>query len=187
MHAHHNDLLVGHLGWNQTITTIKKAKTVARAFVEHLVCVHGAPECLILDQGKEFLNEVLVNINNDLWVHHLKTTAYHPQTDGLMERFNLTLQNMLSMYVAEHQCDWDTYIPYVLAAYHCSVNEATRETPFYLVFSWDHYLPINVSLGLPQVQAGDDSGNYQSSLVERLMHAFHTVKSHQLEAQEWNC
>ncbi len=128
----------------------KKAEMVAWVFVEQLVCIHGAPECLLSDQGKEFLNEVLLSVNNELWVHCLKTTAYHPQTDGLTERFNLMLQNMLSMYVADHQCDWDTYIPYVLAAYCCLVNEAMLETPFYLVFGWDHYLPIDVSLGLPR-------------------------------------
>lgn len=160
---------------------------VVWVFVEQLVCVHSAPECLLSDQGKEFLNEVLSSMNNDLWVHHIKTTMYHPQTNSLTERFNSTLQNMLSMYIAEHQHNWDTYIPYMLVAYHCSVNKATMETPFYLVFGQDHYLPIDMLLRLPQAQAEDDAGNYQSRLVEQLMHVFHADKGHQLKAQEWNC
>ncbi|ELR23829.1 integrase core domain containing protein [Acanthamoeba castellanii str. Neff] len=100
----------------------KRAETVARAFVEQLVCNHGAPECLLSDQGHKFLNKVLASVNANL------------HTDGLTKQFNSTLQNMLSMYVTEHQCDWDTYIPYVLAAYWCSVNKATLKTPFYLMY-----------------------------------------------------
>jgi hypothetical protein len=165
----------------------KKAETVARAFVEELICVHGAPESILSDQGREFLNEVLTSINSDLHVHRLKTSAYHPQTDGLTERFNSTLQNMLSMYVADHQRDWDIYIPYVLAAYRCSVNEATLETPFYLMYGRDHYMPIDVSLGLPRARADDGGEDYRSGLVERLMIAFKTARENQVLAQEKNC
>ncbi len=165
----------------------KCATMVAWAFVEQLVCVHGAPESLLLDKGCEFLNEVLASMNLDLHVHCLKTLAYHPQTDGLMEHFNSMLQNMLSMYVSDHQCNWDTYIPYVLAAYCCSVNKAMMEMLFFLTFGRDHYLPINVSLSLPQVRADEDTEDYHSRLVEQLMLAFCAAKEHQLEAQEHNC
>src|SRR3989344_396490 len=163
----------------------KCATTVTQAFVEQLVCVHGAPESLLSDQGPEFLNEVLTSMNSDLHIHRLKTSAYHPQMDGLTEHFNSTLQNMLSMYMSDHQRDWDTYIPCVLATYHCSVNEAMMETLFFLTFGRDHYLPIDVSLGLPWARADEDTEDYRSGLVERLMLAFHAAKEHQLK--ERNC
>jgi hypothetical protein len=102
--------------------------------VKQLVCNHGALECLLSNQGCEFLNEVLISVNTDLCVHCLKMLAYHLQMDSLTERFNSMLQNMLSMYVTEHQCNWDTYIPYVLVVYWCLVNEVTLETPFYLMY-----------------------------------------------------
>jgi hypothetical protein len=174
--------------WPVVVALLDKwAETVVRAFVEQLVCNHGALECLLSDQGCEFLNEVLISVNADLCVHCLKMLVYHLQTDGLTECFNSTLQNMLSMYVTEHQRDWDTYIPYVLVVYWCSVNKATLEMPFYLMYGQDHYLPINVSLGLPQAQSEEDVGDYQSGLMERLMQAFQVAKEHQLEAQERNC
>jgi hypothetical protein len=165
----------------------KKAETIVWAFVEDLICVHGAPESLLSNQGHKFLNEVLAGINNDLQVHQLKTSVYHPQTNGLTEQFNSTLQNMLSMYIADHQRDWDIYIPYVLVAYQCSVNEATLETPFYLMFGRDHYLLIDVSLSLPQAQADDGGKDYQSGLVKQLMVTFRTTREHQVQAQEKNC
>lgn len=95
----------------------KKAKTMAKAFVKQLMCTHGAPECLLSDQGCEFLNNVLQRVNNNLHIHKLQTSVYHPQTDGLIKQFNSTLQHMLSMYITEHQHDWDVYLPYMLSAY----------------------------------------------------------------------
>ncbi len=164
----------------------KKADTVAKAFVEHLVCVHGAPECLLSDQGKEFLNDVLQRVNEDLAIHKLKTSAYHPQTDGLVERFNSTLQNMLSMYVADNQRDWDAYLPYVLSAYRSTVHEATKETPFFLVYGRDHYLPLDVTLGLSRREERGTIGDYRSELVRRMADAFRSARHCQAEAQERN-
>jgi hypothetical protein len=166
----------------------KKAETVARAFVEHLVCVHGAPESVLSDQGREFLNEVMQSVNADLRIHKLKTSAYHPQTDGLVERFNSTLQTMISMYVADHQRDWDAYMPYVLSAYRCSVHEATQETPFFLVYGRDPFLPIDIAMGLPRTANEDnaDDGDYRSGLVGRLQQAFASARENQVAAQDKN-
>jgi len=59
------------------------------------------------------------------------TTAYHPQTDGLVERFNHTLIDMLAKRVERSGRDWDTQIPYVLFAYRASLQESTGESPFF--------------------------------------------------------
>jgi len=143
----------------------KQAATVAHAFVEHMVCVHGAPESVLSDQGWEFLNNVLKRVNDDLHVHKLTTSAYHPQTDRLAKWFNGTLQNMLSMYMADNQKDWDSYLPYVLAVYRAAVHELTKETLFFLVYGCDHYLLLDVALGLPQRDRGSSLEDYWSNLV----------------------
>ena len=59
------------------------------------------------------------------------TTAYHPETDGLVERFNGMLTSMLSMYVSGHRRDWDTFLPFVMFAYRKSIHESTQVTPFF--------------------------------------------------------
>ncbi|UYV80763.1 hypothetical protein LAZ67_19001657 [Cordylochernes scorpioides] len=59
-------------------------------------------------------------------------TAYHPQTNGLTERFNKTLGDMLSMYTGVEQKDWDQVLPYVTFAYNTAKQEATGYTPFFL-------------------------------------------------------
>jgi hypothetical protein len=164
----------------------KKADTAVKAFVEQLVCVHGAPECLLSDQGKEFLNDVLWCMNDDLAIHKLNMLTYHPQMDRLVEQFNATLQGMLSMYIADNQCNWDTYLPYVLVAYQLTMHNATWETPFFLVYRWDHYLLLDVSLGLPQWEQLGIAAKYRSELVHQLADTFQVAQQCQMEAQEHN-
>ena len=70
-------------------------------------------------------------------VKKIDTTAYHPQTNGLTERFNRTLTDMLAKRVEKNGKDWDTHLPFVLFAYQASTQESTKESPFYLMYGWD--------------------------------------------------
>ena len=58
------------------------------------------------------------------------TMAYHPQTDGLVERFHRTLTDMLAKMVVKGGKDWDKHLPYVLFAYRSNVQKSTGENPF---------------------------------------------------------
>ena len=79
----------------------------------------------------------------------LHTTAYHPQTDGLVERFNSSLCDGLSMYVSTHQKDWDKHLPLFLFAHRVAPNATTGESPFYLLYGREPRLPLDVTLLLP--------------------------------------
>ena len=79
----------------------------------------------------------------------VNTTAYHPQTDGLVERFNNTLAEAISSYVSSNQLDWDVYIPAILFAYRTSPCVSTGDTPFYLLYGRKLRLAPDVSLLLP--------------------------------------
>ena len=122
---------------------------IVQLFVEELVSRHGAPRTLLSDRGKNFLSKLVQEICDLFAVKKVNTTAYHPQTDGLTERFNHTLCNMLSMYVSKHQRDWDRFIPFALFAYRTATQESTKETPFYLIYGRDPCLPLDVVLSAP--------------------------------------
>ena len=106
------------------------ASTIARIMVEEIICRHGAPSRIISDCGPAFLGEVLKSIYTLLDIKKSNTTTYHPQTDGLTERFNKTLVQTLSMYVDTHQKDWNEYITFALFAYRSSIQSTTKEKPF---------------------------------------------------------
>lgn len=88
---------------------------VARELIAFFAQV-GIPEEILTDQGSNFMSTML-EIYRLLQVKRIHTTLYHPQTDGLVERFNGTLKMMLRKFVSRSQKDWDKCLPHLLFAY----------------------------------------------------------------------
>ena len=109
------------------------------------MCRHGCPEVIHSDQGRNFEANLIKEICKRLNIKKSRTTPYHAQGNGQTERFNHTLCSMLAMYVQEDQHDWDEKLPFVMMAYRTSMNETTRETPFFLFYGRRARLPVDVA------------------------------------------
>uniref|UniRef100_A0A9J7ZK80 ribonuclease H n=1 Tax=Cyprinus carpio carpio TaxID=630221 RepID=A0A9J7ZK80_CYPCA len=94
----------------------------------------GLPAEILTDQGTPFMSRIMADLCKLLKVRQIRTSVYHPQTDGLVERFNKTLKQMLRRVVAEDQRDWDQMIPYVLFGIREVPQASTGFTPFELLF-----------------------------------------------------
>ncbi len=94
----------------------------------------GIPTEILTDQGTPFMSRLMADLCQLLRVKHLRTTVYHPQTDGLVERFNQTLKQMLRRVAAEDRRDWDQMLPYVLFGIREVPQASTGFTPFELLF-----------------------------------------------------
>ena len=117
--------------WPEVFATCdQSALTIARLLVEQVISRHGVPAELLSDRGKAFLSRLLHEVYDLMGMKKVNTTAYHPQTDGLVERFNHTLTSMLAKTVKQNGSDWDKHLPYVLYAYRTSPQESTKESPF---------------------------------------------------------
>ena len=81
-----------------------------------------------------FTSQLMKEIQYLLHVKAIKTTPYHPQTDGLVEWFNKTLKSMLRTYVTESGKDWDKLLPYLLFAYQEVPQASTGFAPFELLY-----------------------------------------------------
>ena len=92
------------------------AQTVAKLFVEGVMCRHGAPQEILSDRDPSFLSEFFLEVCRLLEVKKVNTLEYHPQTDGLVERFNATLTDMIAKTTEKHGHDWDCHLPYFLYA-----------------------------------------------------------------------
>ena len=90
------------------------AQTVARLFVEEVVCRNGAQQELLSDRGPNFLSELFLEVCRLLGVKKVKMSGYHPQTDGLVELFNATLTDIIAKTTEKHGRDWDHHLPYLL-------------------------------------------------------------------------
>ena len=82
---------------------------VALEFCQHWVFSYGAPVSLLSDNGGQFVSKFFQAVCKALNIHNAFTTAYHPQTNGQVERFNRTLKSARRRYVAEDQKSWDVY------------------------------------------------------------------------------
>ena len=132
----------------------QEATTVAKILVDEFVSRFGTPLQLHSDQGTNFESNVFREMCSLLGVDKTRTTALHPQSDGMVERFNRTLESMLSAFVAENQRDWDKLLPYLMMAYRSSEHETTGVSPVEMMFGRPINLPIDLYLGRPE---GEDS------------------------------
>ena len=75
------------------------------------------PSEILTDQGSNFTSKLLSELYQLLKIQGVRTSPYHPQSDGLVERFNQTLKMMLRKVVTKEGKDWGKLLPHVLFAY----------------------------------------------------------------------
>ena len=114
------------------------AESVAEEMVKMFARV-GLPEEILTDQGSNFTCQLLAEMYRLLHVHSTRTSPYHPQTDGVVERFNRTLKSMLRKVAIQEGKDWDKMIPYVLFAYREVPQSSTGFSPFELLYGREVY------------------------------------------------
>ena len=98
------------------------------------------------DQGKTFESNLFQEMTKILGIKKTRTTPYHPQSDGLVERMNRSLKDMLSKVVNSQQDDWDLRIPQVLLAYRTMVLTSTGFSPHRIMFGREARMPIDLML-----------------------------------------
>lgn len=120
------------------------AKTIARKFIKHVINNEGIPSEILTDQGTNFQSATMKELCHQLGIKRLRTTVYHPQTDGAVEKFNRTLGDMLTMHFADNPADWDSYLDYCVGTYNRTPHTSTKDTPFYLLKGRDALEPTDV-------------------------------------------
>uniref|UniRef100_A0A8C7WVX5 Integrase catalytic domain-containing protein n=1 Tax=Oryzias sinensis TaxID=183150 RepID=A0A8C7WVX5_9TELE len=162
------------------------AETVARCLFEDYVLVHGVPEVLHSDQGRQFEAEVIQNLCRLLGIAKTRTAAYNPKSDGMVERHNRTLIDQLAKMLLSHGGEWDDHLKSVAFAYNTSKHSSTRFTPFYLMHGREAQIPAEVLIpsGVGGIGSAATLPLYVSSLVGRLEIAFSAARVNEAEAQE---
>eukprot|EP00731_Ephydatia_muelleri_P035738 Em0153g13a len=147
----------------------QEAVTVAQKLVDEIFCRFSVPEQLHSDQGRQFESAVIKEICNLLHIEKTRTTAYHPQSDGLVERFNRTLLSMLTTCGRSHPFEWEDHIRKVGFAYNTSVQATTGYSPFFLMFGRQARLPIDLMYG---TECGNSVTKTVPEYVTKLSEAF---------------
>jgi hypothetical protein len=127
----------------------EKADTVADFFLLSGVLRHGAINRILTDRAQNFCAKLSEAVYMALKSKHIRTSAYHPQSNGLAEKQCKTLSDMLSMYCRTDQKDWHRFLPYIVFAYNTARQESTKQSPFKLLYGYEARLPIDLALHLP--------------------------------------
>uniref|UniRef100_A0A8K9XW62 Gypsy retrotransposon integrase-like protein 1 n=1 Tax=Oncorhynchus mykiss TaxID=8022 RepID=A0A8K9XW62_ONCMY len=94
----------------------QEAETIVDALTAGMFSRFGAAESIHSDQGRNFESCVFATMCERLSMHKTRTTPLHPQSDGLVERFNKMLGQQLAVVSSKHQRHWDKHLPMVLMA-----------------------------------------------------------------------
>ena len=119
------------------------AEHVAKEIIKIFARV-GVLEEILTDQGSQFMSQLLAELYRLLHIHSIQTSPYHPQTDGLVERFNQTLKGMFWKSVDDEGKNWDKLIPYLLFAYREVPQASTGFSPFKLLYGKNVRGPLDV-------------------------------------------
>ena len=112
----------------------QKTERITKLLCEEIVPFFGVPEALLSDRGTNLLSHLMLGICKSLGITKLNTTSYHPECDGMVERFNRTLKAMLRKRAAQYGIQWDKHLPAVLWAYRNTPHDTTGEKPSFLLF-----------------------------------------------------
>ena len=156
----------------------KEAQTVSLAIFNRWICRFGCPLEIVSDGGKEFVNKVSAEIYKLLGIKHSTTTAYHPQCNAQVERFNQTVAKYLASFTDSTTLDWELYLAPLAFSYNTSLHRVTKATPFSLTFGQEARIP---SFPNPDIQR--HYGESQpAEMYQRLVQAKHLAAQNSMTA-----
>lgn len=155
--------------------TDQSAISVANALVDHVICRFGVPREIHSDQGRNFESELVAEVMDILGCDRTRTTALHPQSDGMVERHNRTILDYLAKFVDENQENWDEMLPLFGLAYRSAVQESTGFSPAMMTYGREIRLPVDLRYGRPD--EGEEPIAYVEDLRNRMDWVYETART----------
>lgn len=165
-------------------TTSKSAKTVADCIFNDYALKFGLPTRIHHDQGGEFENQLFAQLKKNCGVLGSRTTPYHPQGNGQVERFNRTLLQMLKTLTDKQKTNWKESLNKLIYAYNCTRCEVTGFSPFYLLFGRSPRLPIDLLFGLTSETGNTDHRAYMEKWKREMQEAYGIVQQNANKSTE---
>ena len=111
------------------ITKDQKAKTIVQILYERFISVFGTPAKLLSGQGVNFTSALVEELCSAFGIQKCRTTAYHVQCNGQVERFHQTLFRMIGKLAMDKKAQWEQHLPELLQAYNSTQSAVTGTHP----------------------------------------------------------
>jgi len=145
----------------------KDSPRVARAYFENIWKYHGFPEDVVSDRDSTFTGSFFTDLYNYLGIKRSMSTAYHPQTDGQMERINQVIESYLRSYCNYERNDLASMLAMAEYAYNNSKHASTKISPFYANYGFQarKMWPTDIQFRHP---ASEIYGHYMNEVYQKL-------------------
>ena len=159
----------------------KSARSVARAFIDEVVCRYAAPRVLLSDNGSEFNNAILQAVCDSFHIRKCNIIPYSPQANGKVERANRRILDILR-FIANSTSAWDDHIPLVACSLNSAIHSSINESPHFVLFGTDKRLPHELLSSAPRpLYCLDD---YVKHRVHALQRIHTSVRDNLSDSQE---
>lgn len=105
-------------------------ESILKGLFDLKIYLFGAPKNILTAQGQNFVSELAQNIENIFRIKHIKTTVYHSQSNGAVEKTHSTIKNLLKASIEDHSTEWDQNLKIICMPYNTMKHEATGYSPF---------------------------------------------------------
>ena len=153
----------------------QEAATIVLKMTEEFFFRFSPPEQLHSDQGRQFESAVIAEVCKLLGIAKTRTTPCHPQSDGLVERFNHTLLTMLATAAKDRPFQWQDHLRHLCMAYNTSVHPSTGYSPFFLMFGRQARMPVDIMFSSPTPPVASHA-QYAVTLRQKLQSAYQRVR-----------
>ena len=182
MQDHFSKYVIAYVVKDQT------AHTATETLKNGYFGLFGAPAYLISDQGKAFMGHLITNLCELYGVQKLRTSPYHAQTNGQVERMNQTIIRMIGKLEQDKKACWSEHLPDMLSAYNGTCSAVTGYSPYFLLFGRKARMPVDYLFptlhDLPHQTKMEVS---VTAMQKRLKEAFAVARHHtsQEAAKQW--
>jgi transposase InsO family protein len=124
------------------VHTTYNAKKYAEIYLDQIVRLHGIPKTIISDRGAQFVAWFWEQLQDALGTKLIRSSAYHPQIDGQIERVNQILEDMLRACILQYDKNWDKCLSLAEFAYNNSYQTSLKMAPFEALYGRQCRTPL---------------------------------------------
>jgi hypothetical protein len=159
--------------------TTYTARKSAEIYLDQIVRFHGIPKTIISDRGAQFIARFWEQFQQTLGTKLIRSSAYHPQTDGQTERINQILEDILQACVIQYDKHWDKFLALAEFPYNNSYHSSIKMAPFEALYGRQCRTPLSWSQTGEREIFGPDLVNKAEEKVKIIQNNLKAAQSRQ--------